>query len=491
MTESPPRPEMPPGELDAAPGSSYHPSHEPPYESSYGTGGTGDEAEVPRAFIMPPAPLPVAPWWASSTPDPTPPPSVADPPATVTDGIAVATEPSAEAFAEPSAQPSAEPSAGSSATPAAPPVDLAGPPPVEQVPVEAPPVEAAPVGAAPVGAAPVEEASESPYGPPYVSVDTGAVPAARPPAPIETNVAADAGSVALAPVEVEPVAEDPAQAPPAPPADAEAPAPAEAPHAVPRVPDTVVDQVVSTGPQPSVGVQEGPAWDGPRSHWTPSRPAAQEPARAAAPAPAPAPAVRPAPSPARARRRKAGLMALLAAGVGVAAAAAAAVLVALPRGEDVPLRKVAAPGAAGGLQKDASAPAVSAAYPFILAAARAGGVEKAITASGVYRDPATGTRSLLFLGGTAQVGDPVAFLKKARPSTVLKVDPAIPGKRKAGGRISCGTFAVLAETHLYCAWATENSFGFVASNEPAGADQPSSLLPLTQRMRADLEKRAS
>jgi hypothetical protein len=180
-------------------------------------------------------------------------------------------------------------------------------------------------------------------------------------------------------------------------------------------------------------------------------------------------------------------VALLAVGAGVAAAAAA-VLVALS-GDDVPLRKVAAGGTAGGFRKDATVPATSAAYPFIIAAARSGGVERAATARGVYRDPATGARSILFLGGTAPIADPAAFLEKARPSTVLAVAPAAPGK--AGGRVSCGTFAVLAETHLYCAWATENSFGFVASNEPAGAAQPSALAPLTLRMRADLEKRAS
>ncbi|MFC5754376.1 hypothetical protein [Actinomadura rugatobispora] len=309
-----------------------------------------------------------------------------------------------------------------------------------------------------------------------------AVPAPRPPAPVEV--------IPEAPPEP-PQART--EAPPEPPqARTEAPpAPVVAP-AAPSAPATVVDQVISTGPQPSVAVQDLPVWDAPDSHWTPS-PAPAATAQPAPPPPAPpaAPAPPRPPAPGAARRRsKAGLIALLAVGAGVAAAAVTAVLVAVSGGDDVPLRKVAAGSTAGGLRKDAAVPATSAAYPFIIAAARSGGVEQAATAGGVYRDPATGAQNILFLGGTAPIGDPAAFLKKARPSTALKVAPTVPGKGKAGGQVSCGTFAVLAETHLYCAWATENSFGFVASNEPAGAVQPSALAPLTLRMRTDLEKRS-
>ncbi|XVQ09182.1 hypothetical protein ACQP1W_42665 [Spirillospora sp. CA-255316] len=447
MTESPPRPEMPSDEVNVPPG------------IPYGADEAGGAAEPAEAFIMPPAPLPVAPWWASSTPDPTPPPSVtsppvphapvAHPPVTITDPIPVGAEPPA--------------------VPAGPPVDL----------VTAPPPDPAAVVAGPPP--PVEVLRETL--PPVPVEAEPSVPAARPPAPVEME------AVPVVPLEVAAVPEAPPQPPSAP---AEPPAAPPVPSAPPAAPDTLVDQVISTGPQPSVAVQDLPAWHASDSHWTPSPPLAAP--QAAAPPPVPPNAVQAPPGPSAPgatprKRPKAPLMALLAVGAGVAAAAVAAVLVAVSGGDEVPLRKVAAGGTAGGLRKDASVPAMSAAYPFIIAAARSGGVEQAVTARGVYRDPATGAQNILFLGGTAPIGDPTAFLKKARPSTALTAAATVPGK--AGGQVSCGTFAVLAETHLYCAWATENSFGFVASNEPAGAAQPSALAPLTLRMRADLEKRSS
>jgi hypothetical protein len=225
----------------------------------------------------------------------------------------------------------------------------------------------------------------------------------------------------------------------------------------------VVQQGIGTGPQPR--------FDG----WVPAQPAS------------PLPQPGPAPQGTSKRKVRTGLVAALVVGAGVLAASVAAALVVLSGGEDVPVRKVSAATVAGGLRKDAAVPAASAAYPFIAAAVRAGGVERAASASAIYRGPQA--RDVLFLGGAAPVGDPGAFLVKAQPSTVIKTANATPGKR--GGRLSCGTFAVLAETHLYCAWATGNSFGFVASNTPATDGRLDGLASLTRLMRADLEKTVS
>jgi len=206
---------------------------------------------------------------------------------------------------------------------------------------------------------------------------------------------------------------------------------------------------------------------------------------------APPPGPVPPPSPLTApKARGKGLLVLLcgALAVGVLGAATVAVLLITRAGaEVVSLRTVTATGTAGGLRKDAAVPEAGASYPFVIAAARGAGVEHAITATGVYRDPAGGERDVLFLGGTAAIGDPGPFLRRARPSTVLDVRP-VPATGKDGGKVHCGTFAVLAATHLYCAWATGDSFGFVASNEPAGAERPVDFANLVGAMRADLEK---
>ncbi|MFI0357626.1 hypothetical protein [Actinomadura sp. 9N407] len=220
---------------------------------------------------------------------------------------------------------------------------------------------------------------------------------------------------------------------------------------------------VATGPQPQIG------------GWAPAPPLPQ---------PGPSDTSRPKQGRSEQGRSRSGLVAGLAIGAGVLATAAVAGLIAVTGGEDVPVRKVSASATAGGLHKGAAVPAASAAYPFIAAAVRAGGVEQAATATAIYRG--TGEQSILFIGGAAPIGDPAAFLGKAHPSTVIKTAPTTP--IKGAGRLSCGTFAVLAATHLYCAWATENSFGFVASNTPATGDRLDGLATLTGRMRADLEK---
>ncbi|GAA3974343.1 hypothetical protein GCM10023085_66100 [Actinomadura viridis] len=393
----------------------------------------GPPAAVSEPLVIPPAPLPVAPWWASSTPDPTPPESVTNPPpppATLADPVPV------DALVP---EPPAGPAGG-----------FAGP-----VAVAAPPQVSEPLATAPAAAPPQE---------PSQALDALV---AAPPAP-------EAPVIAVEPLQApEPVADVPLVPPPAP----------EPPPAPPAAPETLVDRILSTGPQPAV--QAPPPARRPDGREDPA--VRDAPPPLGSPPPPHAPARVPAPS--SARRPRSALLAGLAVGAGVAVTALAAVLVAVSGKEDVPVRTVAAAGTAGGLRKDAAMPATSAAYPFMLGAARAGGVERAATAGGVYRDPTTGAQDILFLGGTAPIGDPVAFLAKARPSTALTVTKTAPGK--GGGKVSCGTFAVLAQTHLYCAWATENSFGFVASNEPAGTGQPAGLAPLTDRMRADLEKRSS
>jgi hypothetical protein len=197
----------------------------------------------------------------------------------------------------------------------------------------------------------------------------------------------------------------------------------------------------------------------------------------------------PLPRPARKRRRK-GLLAafcvVLVLGV-LAATAVVALVTMRPEPEGIPIREVSAAAMAGGLRRDDAIPEAGAAYPFLIAAVRAAGVEHAVTATGVYRDPAGG-RDVLFLGGAAAIGDPAPFLWRARPSTVLNTEKAASAGRD--GQVACGTFAVLSETHLYCVWATENSFGFVASNEPARAERPAGFAALIARMRADLEKTA-
>ncbi|MDL4777767.1 hypothetical protein [Actinomadura xylanilytica] len=151
-----------------------------------------------------------------------------------------------------------------------------------------------------------------------------------------------------------------------------------------------------------------------------------------------------------------------------------------------PKRLVAAAPAAGGLLKDAADPVASAAYPFIAAAVRAGGVPAPGAATAMYTSRPEGLETVLFMGGTGQVGDPAAFLKKARPSTFITAEGAEPGK--GGGRAMCGTFAVLADVHLYCAWATRDSFGIVASDEPASSPDTGAMADLMRRMRPELER---
>ncbi|MFA1544347.1 hypothetical protein [Actinomadura monticuli] len=151
-------------------------------------------------------------------------------------------------------------------------------------------------------------------------------------------------------------------------------------------------------------------------------------------------------------------------------------------------KKVISAGpAAGGLRKDAlTAPQASAAYPFIAGAVEAGGLPVAEQGLAVYTEEPVRKVNVLFMGGTGQVGDPAAFLRKVRPTTFITGQGADPGDQ--GGKAVCGTFAVLAETHMYCAWATRDSYGVVASNHPTVNPQFPLLADVMRRIRKDVEK---
>ncbi|WP_285497231.1 hypothetical protein [Actinomadura sp. NBRC 104425] len=230
--------------------------------------------------------------------------------------------------------------------------------------------------------------------------------------------------------------------------------------------------VVSTGPQRAVGAAQARSVQI-ASGQTPSGQASGEPAVKR-----------------RTTRRIVVIMAL-AASVGLVAALA----VGAPAlrqggsgdgGTKAARHRITAAAVAGGLQRTPGMPAATAAYPFIASAVRAGGAERAGNVAAVYADLPQRSQNVVFLGGTGKIGDPAAFLRRARPSTVLTARNVKPGK--GGGRGVCGTFAVLSDVHVYCSWATETSFGFVASNLPTVGDDTAAMADLMRRMRADLEK---
>ncbi|MGP4029777.1 hypothetical protein [Actinomadura sp. 3N407] len=142
---------------------------------------------------------------------------------------------------------------------------------------------------------------------------------------------------------------------------------------------------------------------------------------------------------------------------------------------------------AGGLRKDAlTAPQASAAYPFVAGAVKAAGVPVAKGGQAVYGQEPVRPVNVLFMGGTGQVGDPEAFLQKVQPTTFIAGQDADPGQK--GGKAVCGTFAVLADTHTFCAWATRDSFGVVASNRPTLSPQFPLMADVMRRIRNDVER---
>ncbi|WP_433335455.1 hypothetical protein [Spirillospora sp. CA-294931] len=236
-------------------------------------------------------------------------------------------------------------------------------------------------------------------------------------------------------------------------------------------PPTVVDQVISTGPLPAVPAAP------PSGGWQPAvRP--------------PSAVVRP--TTPKLRRPVAGLVAGLSVGMVLLLALVLAVVLGKPDGRaeeggKATRRVVAAPVAAGLSRDPAAAPAASAAYPFIASAVRTGGVEKSVTAIALYTDGPAQTQNFLFMGGSGKLGDPADLLQRTRPNTLLTAAKANPGP--GGGQAVCGTFAVLADIHQYCAWATRSSFGLIASNTPALTSDTGVLAALLPRMRTDLEKK--
>lgn len=208
----------------------------------------------------------------------------------------------------------------------------------------------------------------------------------------------------------------------------------------------------------------------------------------------PVPAV---PGPAKRRRRVPRLL-LVAGAASVAAVALLAGALAFrtdgggaedARTTAVPASKrvISAGPAAGGLHKDGlTAPQASAAYPFIAAAVEAGGVPVAKHGTAVYTEEPVRDVNVLFMGGTGPVGDPADFLQRIQPTTFIAGQDADAGGR--GGKAVCGTFAVLAETHTYCAWATEDSYGVVASNRPTRNPQFTLMADVMRRIRKDVER---
>ncbi|MFI6521077.1 hypothetical protein ACIBF1_36370 [Spirillospora sp. NPDC050679] len=310
---------------------------------------------------------------------------------------------------------------------------------------------------------------------------------------------------------------DDAPAPAAPPEPVTAPGPAEASGPQPMVgarplpdaPATVMDFEAPAGAAPAIAVQSLPTWEGtgplpavpggavPAAVTAPNATGAPAPDRPGPPGP-PGPQGLPGAAPAAAQRRAVPKIGLVIGGVFAALMVVGAVVL-TAGGEEPPPRITAVPATAG-LHRDAGVPAASAAYPFVAAGVRAGGVQGAKQVVALYSDAPAGMRSVLFMGGTGPVGDPAAFLARSRPSTFIAADAGGTGGEaggksggksdKAAGKTSCGTFAVLADVHAYCAWATEHSYGVVASNTPLLAPQPGTLADLTRRMRADLEKRS-
>lgn len=157
----------------------------------------------------------------------------------------------------------------------------------------------------------------------------------------------------------------------------------------------------------------------------------------------------------------------------IAAAVAGGAL--LMGGDGGPAKRITLKPEAGGLRRDASDPEASVAYPFINEAVRRGNLPRPRQTSAVYSGSAG---NVLFIGGTASIDDPIAFLERAKPNTVLSFQHV--------GRGVCGTYAVLSAVHPYCAWATSDSYGFVASNAPA--QDTADLAKLTTRLRADVER---
>ncbi|WP_067477362.1 hypothetical protein [Actinomadura hibisca] len=338
--------------------------------------------------------------------------------------------------------------------------------------------------------------ADSPSGDPGPDEPAAPPPAPVPPPPLPPAPwgasppwwAADSDEDAPA-AEAEPVpvtAPTPVTAPS--PVEASGPQPVAGARPLPGPPATVMDFEPPSGSSPAIAVQALPSWEG-------TGPLQAVPVNA------------PGGVAADAQRRAVPKIGLAIGAVFALVMLVGVVVLATGGGEPKP--RITAVATTAGLHKDAGTPAASAAYPFVSAGVRAGGVAGLRETAAVYGDAPAGTRNVLFMGGTGTVGDPAAFLARTRPSTFITAGKATDAG-KAGGKTSCGTFAVLADVHAYCAWATEDSYGVVASNTPLLPAPPAALqqgpqpiqqpvsltdltrqlADLTRQMRADLEKRS-
>ncbi|QKW37986.1 hypothetical protein HUT06_31585 [Actinomadura sp. NAK00032] len=252
--------------------------------------------------------------------------------------------------------------------------------------------------------------------------------------------------------------------------------------AFPRV-GTGGQRVVGTGGHPAVGTGGHPVVG------TGGHPVVRDGTGPLPPLPA---------APAPARRRRVPRLLLVGGAAAVAAVALMAGALAFRTGggdaQDTPTaalpastKVITAGAAAGGLHRDAlTAPKASAAYPFIAGAVEAGGVPAAKQGTAVYTAEPVRKLNVLFMGGTGAVGDPAAFLRKARPTTFIQGQDTAPGGK--GAKAFCGTFAVLAETHTYCAWATRDSYGIVAANRATVHPQFPLMTDVMRRIRKDVER---
>ncbi|MFG2003372.1 hypothetical protein ACGFNU_29855 [Spirillospora sp. NPDC048911] len=183
---------------------------------------------------------------------------------------------------------------------------------------------------------------------------------------------------------------------------------------------------------------------------------------------------------------------VLTAGIGLLVLVAAGVLYGgLDDGAPAPpklTRAIVIAPVAGGLTKSPESAAMTAAYPFIQAGVRGAGAERPRNVAAVYAGTPMAPQNVVFYGGTGDLGDPDAFLKKSRPNTTIATVKANPGR--GGGQAVCGTFAVLSDVHVYCAWATRVSFGVIADNAPTAAPDTAAMAALMARMRPELEKKA-
>ncbi|WP_026341228.1 hypothetical protein [Actinomadura atramentaria] len=166
--------------------------------------------------------------------------------------------------------------------------------------------------------------------------------------------------------------------------------------------------------------------------------------------------------------------------LGVAAVLGAGTVAVLAGSGDAHAARIVAAPRAAGLARVPDAAATAQTYPFASAALAAAGVRDAPVVSALY---GTGSSEVLVIAGHEVIADPAAFLRTAEPATVLAARAESPGGQ--GGAAACGTFAVLAATRTYCAWATPTTYGFVAAETERSASE---LAVVARLLRADLEK---